>query len=306
MPAQSPSWQDRPASSLTVDTVDLSLEEVLSGRIYVAREALQQCGMLESIRQRTFSAVADTVSARVARDLECLGLEQLHSLVTAPQASAIRTRLETDLKPITTRVTLAFLEVLPSQRSPIYLGKHFGVRMMMPEGAVAAHRAALEDKTGFMLPHDLHRDSWFNTGVNSINLWMAIGRVRRGNGLLIYPDHYGQKVRRQGNSIHPDASVGTPVDFEMRPGDVLVFAGDHLHASEPNVTNETRYVLTKRVSLGAPRYSPAGTSWVPYYDTRLLGTAFEPLASLRSRISLSCARAVLRAARRCFAQKRFS
>ncbi|MGH8899331.1 MAG: phytanoyl-CoA dioxygenase family protein [Egibacteraceae bacterium] len=289
-----------------MNAVDLPLREVLSGRISVARQALQQCGMLESIRQITFSAVADTTSSRIAQDLECLGLEQLHNLVTAPQASTIRTKLETDLKSITTKMTLAFCELLPRQGQPIYLGKHFGVRIMLPEGIVAVHRAALEDKIGFMLPHDLHMDSWYNTGVNSINLWMAIGRVRRGNGLLIYPGLYRQKIQRQGSSIDPDTPVGKPVNFEMEPGDVLVFAGDHLHASEPNTTNETRYVLTKRISLGAPRYSLHGNSWVPYYDTRLLGTALEPLASLRARFSLSYARHVLRTAGRVLTSQRRS
>lgn len=85
--------------------------------------------------------------------------------------------------------------------------------------------------------------------------------------------------------------------FEMEPGDILLFAGDHLHSSEPNTTDETRYVLTKRLSLGAPRYNPRGSGWVPYYDTRLLGTALQSLASLRSRASAGYARNLARAIR---------
>lgn len=298
MPAQPPpSRQHKPASPgefchnvRASHAVNISLQEALSGQMFLVRGALQHCGMLEPVRQMTFSAVAETVSSRIAHDLANRGLEQLHTLVTLPQASAVRSALETRLMPLSAPMALAFLDLLARQSAPIYLCKHFGVRIMMPQDAIAAYRSALEDAIGFMLPHDLHMDSWYNTGVNSINLWIAVSRVRRGNGLLIYPEVYGKEIEWRGGSIDPDARLGTPVNFEMEAGDVLVFAGDHLHSSEPNVTNETRYVLTKRISLGAPRYSMQGNGWVPYYDTRLLGTALEPLASLRSRLSLSYTR----------------
>ncbi|MGH8883608.1 MAG: phytanoyl-CoA dioxygenase family protein [Egibacteraceae bacterium] len=314
MPAE-PSWRQKPSlcsSSQSVyispasNTLNLSLQEVLSGRIFLVKEALQRCDLLKPVRETTFRVFAETVSLRVARDLEGRGLEQLHALVTPPQASTARSILETRLRQIANQMTMAFVEMLSRKNSPLYLCKHFGVRIMMPENAIAAYRAQFEDQKGFMIPRGPHMDSWFNTGVNSLNLWIAISRVRPGNGLLIYPDAYGQQVQRHGDSIDPDAPVGAPINFEMEPGDVLVFASDHLHASESNVTDETRYVLTKRLSLGAPRYSPQGDSWVPYYDTRLLGTALEPLASLRSRASSGYARDCLRTARRVLTRQRLS
>lgn len=268
-------------------TVNLSLREVLAGRIVIVTGWLRRHGMLDVVRRETFGALADAASPGTAQEVERRGLERLHTVVAAPQVSAARTGLETRLRPVATRIALTFAASLSRQRSPIYLGHHSGVRIMLPEQTIVTHRTAFEELTGFMVPHDLHRDSWYNTGVNSINLWMAVSRVRKGNGLLVFPDAYRQD----------DTPVGKPLNFEMEPGDILLFAGDHLHSSEPNTTDETRYVLTKRLSLGAPRYNPRGSGWVPYYDTRLLGTALQPLASLRSRATAGYARNLARTVR---------
>lgn len=275
-------------------TVELSLHEILAGRIVIVAGWLTRHGMLETVRRETFDVLAHAASARTAQEVKRRGLERLHNMVTAPQASTARTMLETRLRPTATQIAQTFVTSLPRQRSPIYLGHHSGVRIMLPEQTIVPHRTAFEELTGFMVPHELHRDSWYNTGINSINLWMAISRVRKGNGLLVYPDAYRPNASRHDG---PTIPVGNPVSFEMEPGDLLLFAGDHLHSSEPNTTDETRYVLTKRISLGAPRYNPRGSGWVPYYDTRLLGTALQPLASLRSRASLSYARNLARTVR---------
>jgi hypothetical protein len=278
-------------------TVDLSLAEVLAGRIAVVAGWLSRHGMLDEVRRETFGALAEAASPGIAREVERRGLEWLHTVVTAPQAAAVRTVLETRLRPVATRIALAFAASLPRQRAPVYLGHHSGVRIMLPEDAIRTHRTAFTELTGFMVPHDLHRDSWYNTGVNSVNLWVAISRVRKGNGLLIFPDGYPRDARRRDSLASPDVPVGPPLHFELAPGDILLFAGDHLHASEPNTTDQTRYVLTKRLSLGAPRYHPRGSGWVPYYDTRLLGTALQPLAALRSRLSAGYARDLARTVR---------
>jgi hypothetical protein len=277
-------------------TVDLSLREVLAGQIVIVAGWLSRHGSLEAIRRETFVALAEVTSPLTSQEVERRGLERLHTAVTPTQAASARTILETRLRPVATRIALAFAASLSRQRSPIYLGHHSGIRVMLPEQTIVTHRTAFEELTGFMAPHDLHRDSWYNTGVNSINLWMAVSRVRKGNGLLVFPEAYRWRTRHDGSTGLADP-VGEPLSFEMEPGDILVFAGDHLHASEPNTTDETRYVLTKRLCLGAPRYNPRGSGWVPYYDTRLLGTALQPLASLRSRASVGYARNLARTIR---------
>ncbi|WP_103504831.1 MULTISPECIES: phytanoyl-CoA dioxygenase family protein [unclassified Streptomyces] len=96
----------------------------------------------------------------------------------------------------------------------------------------------------------------------------------------------------------PGQELGTPVRISLDPGDILLFSGDHVHASETNTTDETRCVLTKRVSVAAPRYNPGGGGWVPYDDPRLLRGLLTPLASLRSRATPAYGRHLVRTALR--------
>ena len=67
------------------------------------------------------------------------------------------------------------------------------------------------------------------------------------------------------------------MNFELDAGDVLLFRGEHLHSSELNVTDETRYVLTVRFAPSRPRVPELGR-WHPWYDSRLVGTPLEPLS----------------------------
>lgn len=272
----------------------LPLDEVLNGRVVVVRKALDYLGVLEPLRRATFGAIAEIAPGRAAAEVEERGLEHLHEVLDVVGVAAVRTCLETRLLPAAHDMTKALLALLSPQPTPLYLGKHFGVRVMVPHEAIDADRASYGGLQGFMIPRGPHVDSWFNTGVNSVNLWIAIGWVRRGNGILIFPEAYRRDLRRSGESVHPDERLGAALNVEMEPGDVLVFAADHLHSTEPNVTNETRYVLTRRLSVGAPKYSRLGNGWVPYYDTRLLGTPLESVASLRSRCTSSCFRQWLR------------
>jgi ectoine hydroxylase-related dioxygenase (phytanoyl-CoA dioxygenase family) len=90
-------------------------------------------------------------------------------------------------------------------------------------------------------------------------------------------------VARTTPTLPAPQHFGEPAVAELEPGDALVFRGEHLHASEINVTDETRYVLTVRFTPATPRYGE-GILWRPYTDLRLAGSALAPLATLRSRL----------------------
>jgi hypothetical protein len=174
-----------------------------------------------------------------------------------------------------------------SSRAPYICGQVY-VRILMPEDLIAGFRSRLKGEAGFLKPHSPHRDSWFSQGTNSINLWMAVGRVSAGNSLLIYPDVYHADQGRAGNLVDPGEPLGRPDRFVLDPGDVLLFHGDHVHSSEVNITGETRYVITARVSVGAPKYNNKdGSSWVPYYHSRMAASRWRPLSSARSRATVA-------------------
>ncbi|WP_045304548.1 phytanoyl-CoA dioxygenase family protein [Saccharothrix sp. ST-888] len=116
--------------------------------------------------------------------------------------------------------------------------------------------------------------------------------------LLIWPDAYRAELRHEREELTAGQWIGDPVDAELDPGDILLFAGDHLHASQPNVGDRTRFAITKRLSLGAPRYHPRATGWVPCLDPRLIGTPLARLAPLRSALTAGRARQLARDAGR--------
>lgn len=282
----------------TSDGLGVPLRQVVEdGTLVVVRGGLQRLDMLEPLLRATEFALTRTLPPDAADTLRRHGIEDLHTIADVERCTALRTRLETLLRPIAADTALAFAAMADPGGPRVYVSHHLGVRLMLPHTTVAG-RNELAPLAGFMVPHPQHVDSWFNTPHNSVNLWIALGRVRPGNGLLIHPDRYRRPVRRDGFHVDPGEDLGTPVRVSLDPGDILVFAGDHVHGSETNTTDETRYVLTKRISVGAPRYDPRAGGWISYHDPRLLHGPLPALASLRSRATLAYGRHLVRTALR--------
>ncbi|MGK5733912.1 phytanoyl-CoA dioxygenase family protein [Streptomyces sp. URMC 124] len=294
-----------PAALHTVEPgpygIPVSLRHVLDGALVAVKGGLCHVGALGTIRRETARAVAAALPAAEASRVSG-ALENAHHHADTSQIAAVRTDLETRLRPFSRTVLHDVARALEPQGARLYLSGHLGIRIMPPERTVAAGGADREEELsgleGFLTPRDAHIDSWFNTAVNSVNLWMAVGPVRSGNGLLFYPEAYRRPLRHDGHTLVPGQRTGAPVDVELEPGDILLFAGDHLHASQPNSTDQTRFVITKRLCVGPPRYPSRATGWVPYEDPRLWGTRWERWATWRSRLTPGGVGDVLRTARR--------
>ncbi|MFE9629669.1 phytanoyl-CoA dioxygenase family protein [Streptomyces sp. NPDC006463] len=268
---------------------ELRLHQVMEGRLVVVRGGLNRLAAVGQVHRAALESVSSAVSPDAAGYLEERGLEQLHHVAGVGEVRAVRDELDQRVRPAARRLLLRFARTLPPQGRRLYVSDHLGVRIMPPRSAVrgpSATEQELSGYTGFLLPAQAHTDSWFNTAVNSVNLWMAVSRVRRDNGLTIWPDAYRRPLRHDGVRLLPDQWIGDPVEIELDPGDLLLFAGDHLHATRPNTGPETRWVVTKRLCFGPPRYHPRATGWVPYSNPRLLGTPLQILAPLRSALTL--------------------
>ncbi|WP_035804983.1 phytanoyl-CoA dioxygenase family protein [Kitasatospora mediocidica] len=269
---------------------EVSLRRVLDGELVVVRGGLEWLGAAERMHRAALDAVAASVSREAAEHLAQEGLEQLHTVATVEQIRAVRDRMDGEVRAMATTLLLRFGTALAPQGRRLYVSDHLGVRIMAPTTAVDERAGELSGYTGFLIPTDAHVDSWFNTAVNSVNLWMAVSGVRRDNGLLLWPQAYRSPLRHDGVRLLPGQPIGSPVEVELDPGDLLLFAGDQLHATRPNTGDRTRWVVTKRICLGPPRYHPHATGWVPYLDPRLLGTPLSPLAPLRSVLTAGRAR----------------
>ncbi|MGY5135529.1 phytanoyl-CoA dioxygenase family protein [Streptomyces nigrescens] len=282
-------------ATLHASTVgELRLRQVLDGHLVVVRGGLHQLVPGSTFHRAALASVTSAVSPQAAGRLAERGLEYLHHVAGAEQVRAVRDELDRRLRPAAQRLLLRFAAALPPQGRRLYVSDHLGVRIMPPQAAVRGREEELRPYTGFLLPNEAHTDSWFNTAVNSVNLWMAVSRVRQDNGLTFWPQVYRRPLRHDGVRLLPDQPVGDPVEVELEPGDLLVFAGDHLHATRPNTGPETRWVITKRLCVGPPRYHPRATGWTPYLDPRLLDTPLQPLASLRSALTLGRIRQLAR------------
>lgn len=291
---------DRQAGPLILSAAEhpeLSLGDILNGTVGVIRGGLQHLGMLDDIIAATLRWAGEVVSPEARRGLARQGFEGFHKVMSPREALRLRYALESTLRDDSVRLVNGFAGLLAGPATPVYACRHMYVRVMMPEDVVATERELLADEFGHMIVHTPHRDSWFSHCRNTVNLWAAAGRVRPGNGMLIYPEAWGTEPGHHGTMIDRSARLGIPYNFDLAPGDILVFSGEQVHSSEINITDETRYVLTARFTAGRPRYA-GGVGWIPYCDTRLLGGPAAPLASAASRLTPAYLRHLRRGAAR--------
>jgi hypothetical protein len=270
-----------PAADVPLDAV---LGHVNAGRLVVVRGALQALGVFGAMYDATLEEVARIASPGAAAAVRAEGVERLHRLLGARQLFDVLDAVTARFTPETASLVSGFARDLLGHRGPLYVGGKFWVRFFVPHDVYHAHRALFATRPGHLEILGPHRDSWFTTPANAVTLWMAMGRVRRGNSMVVYPDAWGRPVPRATPTVPAPQRFGEPAVAELEPGDALVFRGEHLHASEINVTDETRYVLTVRFTPATPRYGE-GVLWRPYTDLRLAGSALAPLATLRSRLS---------------------
>ena len=270
-----------PAAEVPLGAV---LGRVDEGRLVVVRSALQALGVFDAMRAATIDAVARVASAEAAESVRTHGVERLHRFLTARQLFDVLDALTAELTPRTGALIDGFARGILGHRGPIYVGGKFWVRFFVPHDVYHPNRALFATKPGHLEILGPHRDSWFTTPTNAVTVWMSMGRVRRGNSMVVYSDAWERPVARATPTVPAPQRFGEPAVAELEPGDALVFRGEHLHASEINVTDETRYVLTVRFTASTPRYGE-GLHWKPYTDLRLVGSALEPLATLRSRLS---------------------
>jgi nitrite reductase/ring-hydroxylating ferredoxin subunit/ectoine hydroxylase-related dioxygenase (phytanoyl-CoA dioxygenase family) len=174
---------------------------------------------------------------------------------------------------------------------PFYSERNPNVRFLVPHDLAAAHRRAYREFAksrgqGKITPHGPHRDSWFDCPDNTINVWIAIGRVQTGNGLAIFPEcHQTDLARTSSGAIATDTPLGSPVSFDLKPGDALVFHGDQVHASEINQTDSTRHVVSFRLTLDKPNF-PNG-HYHHYVYSAFKRTPLAPFAEFPARLAWS-------------------
>jgi len=236
--------------------------------VCLVRGFLQTRGLLEAVLDKTFQVALD--KAGVSIDYP---LEQIHEFMTAKQIRLLALNLAREEGPKSIRTLLAKFthDVVRDDlgvKGKFWIDHQPVVRFYTPQDFWQDNAKQL-NVGGHLRIQGPHHDTWFGHSEEGMNLWMAIGKVQRGNGLSLFPE-----VTKKGYTHHNgryrmprDKYLGKPVNFDMDPGDLLFFHGEMVHSSELNRTDQTRYVLTTRFSLVPPVFQEGGNSpWITSED----------------------------------------
>jgi hypothetical protein len=232
----------------------IKVEDILAGDIAILPELLQQTNLIDEFRATAIAVICDEVSPSIARDVSKKGFERLHECVPPYFLPELITSMATRLQPVTVRLFRRMIPFFESRPARLFLAGQTWVRIMMPEDHLTDYKDTLAHLNGHAVVHNPHRDSWFSQAIDSVNVWIALGRVSRDNSILIYPTVLGKKLKREGHCVAKSQPIGVPLSFDLNPGDALLFSGEHLHSSAVNVSAETRLVVSLRFTTQPPSY----------------------------------------------------
>lgn len=234
---------------------------VLGGEIAISYRGAQRAGLYGRLMAVAKEAVLAVLTPETAKRVLESSFGQIHHHVSGDELIAVVEHIRLALEPHTPRMGQTLARQLLGWPVPLFVEREPNVRLHVPfdsevrtfgDNALKAYRG--QRGNGKVTPHGAHRDPWLNCPGNGINLWIALGNVSPGNSLVLYPEVLRTEVPVDGRgAVVAGAQLGTPLVPSLEPGDVLLFRGDHLHASELNVTAETRFVVSFRITLGQPK-----------------------------------------------------
>lgn len=235
-------------------------ERIMNGEFFMLRHCLQELGLFDTLVNATYRGLDTQIGKEKADKVMALGIDQIHQLVAPDEIPDVTDAVYEFMEPESLGILKKFVQEMLGQTSPFYLERKPNVRFHIPHDVAAPHLKAYNEFTkrrgdGKITPHRAHRDSWVDCPSNLINVWVAVGKVRKGNGLTIYPETYRSPLQHDGPYIASDENPGPASTFDMEPGDVLLFHGDQVHGSEINMTDSTRHVISFRITMEKPNYT---------------------------------------------------
>jgi hypothetical protein len=116
----------------------------------------------------------------------------------------------------------------------------------------------------------IHRDTWYGNSQSQINFWIPLCDISRENGFCFYLDYFDKPIKNNSHLFNYEiwkASGGyqstninkffPTIQEELKshkiyhvnlPSEgVLIFSSAHLHATNPNTTDKTRFSIDIRI-----------------------------------------------------------
>ena len=242
-----------PATTLPLDIT----QRVIDGEVMVLRKCMQAIGYFKCLQEASLEAICRATDEEKAAKVRALGFESIHSVINLDELGSVVHSGYDIFHEIAPELARKIVKDIFQQKVPFYLEESPNVRFHVPYDVVVKKKEEFNrfEWNGKVTSHGPHHDSWYYCPTNCINIWIALSAVKIGNGLSIYPEVYGKRLPcTEDGKIQRNQYFGDAINFELEPGDALIFHGEHLHASEINSTNLTRHVASLRITLEKPNF----------------------------------------------------
>jgi len=246
-------------------------KRVSHGEIIVIRECLQSIGIYHEICDFFYKQINKIIGNDRTRRLKSAGIEKIHNFIDVEEMIPIADSIKSNFKPQQLRYLEDIVKVCFNYNERFYFCADPIIRIHPPFDYVNSKPGNVPKLKSYggggkLGVHDPHTDSMVNCPTNNVNIWIAMGRVNVGNGLNIWPQHYGKHIDNPGgHNVNPNDYLGAPINFSLSSGDIVLFRGEHLHGSNLNWTDETRFSISYRITFETPVF-PVGSRQV-YLDS---------------------------------------
>jgi hypothetical protein len=140
----------------------------------------------------------------------------------------------------------------------------------VPKLRIVTHGGYLTAGVGYA--YKAHRDTWYACPPCQVNWWVPITNIEEKNAFVIHPQFFQRAVPNNSNQFdayqwnadgrknaaryvtedprpHPHLQAPLELDRQVlvgRPGSIIMFSAQHLHATVPNEAGKTRFSIDFR------------------------------------------------------------
>ena len=224
------------------------IDNVLDGQVVILPQHLQQINHFQRLTKIIFTSIQRKCGVDIRNKVEEMGIEYIHTVLNSKQLIAVYNQVRGRIKSYLPTVMIDIAHSLGLQH--FYVHQNSLARFIVP---LEYLDDSFKGLMGRLYPYKgAHQDSSQQVPLNAINFWIAIGQIKKDNGLEIYPDVWGSTLPHDGLDISKDVDIGEPVGYDLDPGDIIVFHSNHAHGSAQNITDQTRVALTSRICIDKP------------------------------------------------------
>jgi nitrite reductase/ring-hydroxylating ferredoxin subunit len=254
------------------------LERVNNGEILLYRHGMQEIGFFDLVYDALLECVARQIGAARTAQLKQRGIEHIHEFIDGKQVLEVYL----DMRKILAASMPFHVKKLCREMLGVdqcYIHAHALIRMFVPHRLLQENLGSFKKHLGKLDLHGPHHDHYQKVALNAINLWMALGPVRKDNSMSFYTDTWGKNLPRGKDHVASDQYLGEPVNFACEAGDIVLFHSHMMHSSVLNSSQETRIALTNRFTVEPPLH-PDGDDMSKYFRSELVGEGEPPASAI--------------------------